>query len=150
MRRWSAVIGGSFVLSLVLAMSQPVGATPVSDSPALGPGYELQVSNAVYGFNAPAVNSLPDNPTGGMQKCFTPTWGTCTSIGIASTGDYVSPGYWVGSTTQRHRRQRPDRLRGGGHRVRQHRNLQSGVDRHLERSRGGRRVRTVRRPADRR
>ena len=98
MRRWSAVIGGSFALSLVLAMSPAVGATSVSDSPALGPGYELQVSNAVYGFGAPAVNSLPDNPTGGVQKCFTPAWGTCASIGIASTGDYVSPGYWVGST----------------------------------------------------
>ena len=99
MRRWSAVVGGSIVLALAFAVSQPVGASPVSHDPERSSGYELQVSNAVYGFNAPAVNSLPDNPTGGTQKCFTPTWGPCTSIGIASTGDYVSPGYWVGSTT---------------------------------------------------
>jgi len=70
-----------------------------TESPT-GPGYELQVSNAIYGYNAPQVNSLPNNPTGGVQKCFTPTWGTCTGIGLASTGDYTSPGYWVGSAAQ--------------------------------------------------
>jgi hypothetical protein len=105
MKRWSGVFGGSLVMLAMITVSQQAGATTPSDAAApassgTGPGYELQVSDAVYGFNAPEVNSLPYNPTGGAQKCFTPTWGTCTSIGIASTGDYISPGYWIGSTTR--------------------------------------------------
>src|ERR1700685_3618301 len=99
MKRWSAVLSGSLVMLVAVVVTQQAGATTSSHAtaPALartGPGYELQVSDAVYGFSAPEVNSLPSNPTGGAQRCFTPTWGTCTSIGIASTGDYVSPGYW--------------------------------------------------------
>ncbi len=62
----------------------------------LGPGYQLQVSNAIYGFNAPDVNRLPDNPTLGPPQCFEGPWGPCPGVGIASTGDYASPGYWVG------------------------------------------------------
>jgi hypothetical protein len=105
MKRWKAVFGSSLVLLVTLALSQPVDATtpslaPVAGSSSIGPGYELQVSDAVFGFNAPEVNSLPYNPTGGTRKCFTPAWGPCTSIGIASTGDYVSPGYWIGSSTR--------------------------------------------------
>ena len=105
MKRTGVVFGFSLAMVFMLAVRQPVGATtpPHAAAPAssgTGPGYELQVSDAIYGFNAPDVNSLPYNPTGGPQKCFTSTWGTCTSIGIASTGDYVSPGYWIGSTTR--------------------------------------------------
>ena len=105
MKRLSAVFGVSLAMMFMLFVGQPAGATtaPHAAAPAssgTGPGYELQVSDAIYAFNAPDVNSLPTNPTGGPQKCFTPTWGTCASIGIASTGDYVSPGYWVGSTTR--------------------------------------------------
>ena len=35
-----------------------------------------------------------------MQKCFTAIWGTCTAVGIASTGDYASPGYWLADTNR--------------------------------------------------
>jgi hypothetical protein len=66
----------------------------------MGPGYELQVNGTVYGYNAPQVNSLPSNPTVGLQNCFAGTWGTCTAVGIASTGDYASPGYWVGDAAR--------------------------------------------------
>jgi hypothetical protein len=104
MKRWSSVFTALLVILMTSALgTQAGGGTTTSDATArvssgTGPGYELQVSNAVYGFNAPDVNSLPDNPTGGTQECFTPAWGPCTGIGIASTGDYVSPGYWTGST----------------------------------------------------
>jgi hypothetical protein len=64
----------------------------------MGPGYQLQVSNAIYAYNAPAVNSLPANPTEGVSLCSTPEWQPCTGVGIASTGDYVDPGYWTVST----------------------------------------------------
>jgi hypothetical protein len=106
MKGWSSVFTAVLVTLVMFSLGQQAGATTPSDAiapaslgPGPGPGYELQVSNAVYGFNAPDVNSLPENPTGGAQKCFTPAWGPCTSIGIASTGDDASPGYWIGSTT---------------------------------------------------
>jgi hypothetical protein len=92
------------IISFTIPLSEQANATVPflgsSDASSTGPGYELQVSNAVYGFNAPRVNSLPNNPTGGVQKCFTAIWGTCTAVGLASTGDYTSPGYWAGSTAR--------------------------------------------------
>jgi hypothetical protein len=60
----------------------------------------LRISNAVYGFNAPDVSNLPDNPTGDNPPCYSPPVGTCIGVGIASTGDYASPGYWLGLQTQ--------------------------------------------------
>jgi hypothetical protein len=108
MRRGIVVLWALSVILLTAAPDGPAGATAPSHSlkrasivpSSTGPGYELQVSNAVYGFNAPMLNHLPSNPTGGPQKCFTPVWGVCTAVGIASTGDYTSPGYWTGSTTR--------------------------------------------------
>jgi hypothetical protein len=106
MKRWSSVFTALLVTLVTFALgglAQQADAATRSDATAAassstGPGYELQVTNAVYGFNAPDVNALPANPTGD-SKCFTPAWGPCTSIGIASVGDNLSPGYWIGSTT---------------------------------------------------
>jgi hypothetical protein len=98
---------GFSVLFLASALGAQANATPLAVSQqvpsvasATGPGYELQVSNAVYGFNAPDVNNLPANPTGDNPLCISPPVGSCTGVGIASTGDYTSPGYWIGSGTQ--------------------------------------------------
>jgi hypothetical protein len=83
----------------IVTNGQVTAAVPLlgsSNASSMGPGYELQVSNTVYGYNAPQLSTFPSNPTGGPQKCFTAVWGSCTAIGIASTGDYANPGYWVG------------------------------------------------------
>jgi hypothetical protein len=94
------VLCGVVMFLLLPAISQSGGASPPSDNQqgrsvpaATGPGYELRISNAVYGFNAPDVNNLPDNPTGDSPPCYSPQVGTCVSVGIASTGDYTSPRY---------------------------------------------------------
>ena len=150
MKRLSTVFGVSLAMMFTLFLGQPAGATALhAAAPAssgTGPGYELQVSDAIYAFNAPDVNSLPVNPTGGPQKCFTPTWGTCSSIGIASTGDYVSPGYWIG-LPPRHGSQWPGWIRCGGHRIRQHQHLQPGINRDLGHPGGRCLLRTVRHTA---
>jgi hypothetical protein len=102
MDRRHALVTSGLVLVASLAIGQAAGGAPPSARPsasATGPGYEVQVSNAVYGFNAPRLNALPNNPTGGPPSCFTSTWGPCTGIGIAWTGDDASPGFWTGSTT---------------------------------------------------
>ena|ERR1035437_5745015 len=101
MRRGIVVFCALAVIFPTAVLSGQVGAATSSHSSkqasATGPGYELLVSNTPYGFNAPALSSFPANPTGGgPQICPPQTSGTCTDIGIASTGDYINPGYWIG------------------------------------------------------
>jgi hypothetical protein len=82
------------------AAAAPTERTSVVPSPT-GPGYQLLVSNTAYGYNAPALSSLPTNPTGGgPQICPPQTSGTCSDIGIASTGDNIDPGYWIGTAAR--------------------------------------------------
>jgi hypothetical protein len=103
-RRGIVPLGVVALMCCTVVCSEPVtAATRYIDSSGaspLGPGYELQIDNAVYGYNAPQLNSLPSNPTVGPEKCSTAPWGTCTGIGVASTGDNSSPGYWVGSAAR--------------------------------------------------
>jgi len=93
-----AIISVVFVSSgQVTAAVRPIDLAGPSPG---GPGYELEVNNVAFGYNAPELNSLPANPTGGMQKCYTGIWGACTAVGIASTGDNASAGYWVGAAAR--------------------------------------------------
>ena len=105
MRRWIVVSWAVSVVLLTVVLSGHAGAgasapslTPATVlSSTTGPGYQLLVSNVAYGFNAPALSTLPTNPTGGgPQICPPQTSGTCTDIGIASVGAFTSPGYWIG------------------------------------------------------
>jgi hypothetical protein len=109
MQRWPArVFAVPVVVLLLMAGVQTVGAssahvtTPVLHVPSAGgPGYELQISNNLYAFNAPQLASMPTNPTEGAQKCSIPTTWTCSGVGIASVGDNANPGYWVATAASR-------------------------------------------------
>ena len=65
--------GVSLAMMFVLFVDQPAPARrlPLRGYASLvrhGPGYELQVSDAIYAFNAPEVNSLPTRPRGGPRE----------------------------------------------------------------------------------
>ena len=103
MKGWSSVFTAVLVTLVMFSLGQQAGATTPSDAiaPASlgpGPGYELQVSNAVYGFNAPDVNSLPENPTGGAQHA-SPQRGDPAPVSVPRRRATTPVRAMIGSTT---------------------------------------------------
>jgi hypothetical protein len=96
-----AIMCVPFVFGGQVNASVPAVAPSGLGSTGPGPGYELEVGNVAYGYNAPQLSSFPDNPTEGPGLCSTATWGTCPAVGIASVGDNANPGYWVGYAARR-------------------------------------------------